>query len=658
MANRIMVFPGVRRFVSAAVVLAASLMIGMASAQDVNDQPVATADEPLEAFIEREMREKMEEFKVVGATIALVRDGEMIYAKGFGDADTENGIKVTARDTLFRWGSISKTFTWTAIMQLVEQGKVSLDADVNDYLVDVKITEAFGAPIRLKHLLAHTPGFEDEGLGHLFEVDPGKVLPLKDYLIRYQPKRVRPAGQVFAYSNYATALAGQIIANVSGMPYENYIEDNIFKPLGMNDSTFREPLLERSPGRIDPDLLSRVSKGFVADEDGIRQNNKFTLISGVGPAGAISSTATDMAKFLLAHMLGCTLGEVRLMKPETCATMHSALTPLNASGTVNNYHGFFQHRKIGAHNRIGHNGGTIHFHSQMGWYPELQFGFLMSTNTTTGAKLYKHMEEAIVTRLFGDKTVTPEPISPAADFASRADKYVGYYQNTRRNYSSIEVLNSLFMGSSKVTSDEDGYLILHLDSGPVKAAEVKPNLFRAVDKEDYYEFVENDAGDVIYLKALRSYDKVSWYQAPENRLILIVATFVFLFIGALVLLVRSMRRIAKDDPLTVKKARRRILASLLLWVAFPVTLGLAILGTIQRGELLQEFPSPMAVAALGISVFAAVFSVVPTWSVISMWREGVWGPVWRGYCTLLVVAVWLFVLQLHAIHLIGFNYTS
>lgn len=641
-----------------AVTLPLALTKPLLANEEAKQQALLADPAALDAFITGEMSEKMKEFKVAGATMALVYQGKLIYAKGFGDADAKAGRKVVAEDTLFRWGSISKTFTWTAIMQLIEQGKISLEADVNDYLHDVSIPEAFDGPVRVKHLLAHTPGFEDAGLGHIFEHNPEDVLSLKEYLLRYQPKRVRPAGKVFAYSNYGTALAGQIVENVSGMRFEDYIQAHIFKPLGMKDATFLEPTPERLGLTMDKKLEARLSKGFLAGEDGPRQTDKFTFGTQVAPAGTISAPATDMAKFAQAHLESCALNGARLLGPETCARMHSVLTPLNAGGRLNNLHGFFQHYRNAGHNRIGHNGGIISFHSQMGLYPDLDFAFLISTNTDTGPLLYKYIEEALVKRLFGDKTMVPEMIQPAADFASRADKYAGYYQSTRRSYSSIEILYALFQGSKKITVDPEGYLVATEQGQPVKLVEVKPNLFREVEKENYYEFVEDEAGRVVYLKALRSFDKVAWYQAPENRLLLLAGTLVFMVIGLLAMTVRSLKRFSCRDEPVVKSARRRLLTALSGWLIFIVALVAGIVGHISANDLLTDFPSPLVVGALAVGIIACLVSLLPAWSAFKLWREQGWGVGWRSFYSVLVIAIWLFVVQLNALHLIGFNFMN
>ncbi|HEY7698254.1 MAG TPA: serine hydrolase domain-containing protein, partial [Vicinamibacteria bacterium] len=199
--------------------------------------------EELEAFLDGAIASQMRSYHVASATVSVVKDGELYFAKGYGWADREKRTSVDPEKTLFRPGSISKLFTWTSVMQLVERGKIDLDADVNTYLKDFKIPDTFpGKPVTMKHLLTHTPGFEDGALGYLLIKDEHQLVPLSASLAAHVPWRVRPPWTYSSYSNYGAALAGLIVANVSGMPFEEYVEKNIFEPLGMSHSTFREPL--------------------------------------------------------------------------------------------------------------------------------------------------------------------------------------------------------------------------------------------------------------------------------------------------------------------------------------------------------------------------------------------------------------------------------
>src|SRR5688572_24051006 len=188
---------------------------------------------------------------IAGATVSVVKDGKLLFAKGYGFADVQKKQKVSPQDTLFRPGSISKLFTWTAVMQLFEQGKLDLDRDVNEYL-DYKIPDAFGKPITLKHILTHTPGFEEQ-IKDLFLTDSTKP-NLGQYLKTHIPGRIYPPGTVPAYSNYATAVAGYIVERVSGRPFDEYVAENILKPLNMTRSTFTQPL--------PADLAPLMSNGY------------------------------------------------------------------------------------------------------------------------------------------------------------------------------------------------------------------------------------------------------------------------------------------------------------------------------------------------------------------------------------------------------------
>src|SRR6185369_15089245 len=193
----------------------------------------------LETFLDGIVPLQLEADDIAGATIAVVKDGKVLFAKGYGYADYEKKKPVSAEETLFRPGSVSKLFTWTAVMQLVEQGKLDLNRDVNDY-IDYKIPEAFGKPITLKNILTHTPGFEEQ-LKDLLRTS-SESPNLGEYLKTHIPARIYPPGTVPAYSNYGAALAGYIVERVSGLPFNQYIEENIFKPLGMTHSTFAQPL--------------------------------------------------------------------------------------------------------------------------------------------------------------------------------------------------------------------------------------------------------------------------------------------------------------------------------------------------------------------------------------------------------------------------------
>ncbi len=186
----------------------------------------------LETFVDTEISSELTESGVPGAAIVIVKNGTLLLAKGYGTMDKENNRPVVVNQTLFRVASVTKLFTWTAVMQLVEQGKLSLDADVNTYLKTFQIPNTYPQPITLANLMSHNAGFEsDEALGYV--PNASDLLPLGDYVARYIPARIRPPGEVSVYSNYGASLAGYIIEQTSGLSFEEYVETKILEPLGM-----------------------------------------------------------------------------------------------------------------------------------------------------------------------------------------------------------------------------------------------------------------------------------------------------------------------------------------------------------------------------------------------------------------------------------------
>lgn len=345
----------------------------VAPKQDVSQPPVpgqaaagphemTAAD--VEAFLDGLVPLQIKEDDIAGVTISVVKDGKLLFAKGYGYADVEKKKPVSAQETLFRPGSISKLFTWTAVMQLFEQGKLDLDRDVNEYL-DYKIPDAFDKPITLKHILTHTPGFEEQ-IKDLFLVDSTKP-NLGQYLKTHIPGRIYPPGTVPAYSNYATAVAGYIVERVSGRPFDEYVTENILKPLNMTRSTFAQPL----PAELAP----LMSNGYRLGSDA---PGPFEVINAF-PAGSLSSTATDMAQFMMAHLAEGQLGSAQILKPETARLMHSRLFALDDAANAMCY-GFYEESRNG-HRIIGHGGDTIYFHSDLHLVLDQKLGFFVSYNS-------------------------------------------------------------------------------------------------------------------------------------------------------------------------------------------------------------------------------------------------------------------------------------
>ncbi|MEO8574597.1 MAG: serine hydrolase domain-containing protein, partial [Pyrinomonadaceae bacterium] len=449
------------------------------SDKDPSVAPALTAAD-VEAFLDGILPLQIERDNIAGATIAVVKDGRVLFSKGYGYADVANKKSVSVEETMFRPGSISKLFTWTAVMQLQEQGKLDLNKDVNEYL-DFKIPDAFGQSITLTNILTHTPGFEEQ-IKDLFVVDT-KPPNLGDYVKTHIPTRIYPPGKVPAYSNYATALAGYIVERVSGKQFADYIDENIFKPLGMNRSTFVQPL--------PANFTDAMSNGYrIATDDPL----PFEMVTAF-PAGSLSSTASDMSKFMLAHLQGGQLNGQRILKPETAALMHTRLFGLDdaAHGMA---HGFYEEDQNGL-KIVGHGGDTIAFHSDLHLLLDKGVGFFVSYNSAGKGEV---SNRTIIWNAFLDRyypyTVTGEAVPNAKEEAEKAS---GSYILSRRAETSFLRVASV-LGEAAVGINADNTISVGILTGasgaPVEWMAVGPGKFRDVDGEDLLIFKPDDSGDM------------------------------------------------------------------------------------------------------------------------------------------------------------------
>ncbi|HYV13357.1 MAG TPA: serine hydrolase domain-containing protein [Pyrinomonadaceae bacterium] len=431
----------------------------------------------VEAFLDGIVPLQLARNDIAGATIAVVKDGKLLFAKGYGYADVKNKKPVSPQETLFRPGSISKLFTWTAIMQLYEQGKLDLDKNINDYL-DFKIPDAFGKPITLKNVMTHTPGFEEQ-IKDLFDTKP--VTPnLGAYLKTHIPARIYPPGTVPAYSNYATAVAGYIVERVSGQPFEQYVAEHILRPLKMTHSAFSQPLPQ--------ELAPLMSSGYRLGSDD--SAGPFEIVNPF-PAGSLSSTATDMAQFMMAHLQDGQLGDARILKPETARLMHSRLFALDDAANAMCY-GFYEETRNG-HRIIGHGGDTVFFHSDLHLVLDQNLGFFVSYNSAGNSSGLGDSPRANVWEAFLDRYYPyTAPATASATAHDDAKAAAGTYVLSRRSDKSFLAVASILQQFT-VSPVGDGDIEVPQLTGP----NGKPKRWQGVGP---MMFVERDGQDKLIFK--------------------------------------------------------------------------------------------------------------------------------------------------------------
>ncbi|BBD98789.1 hypothetical protein SAMIE_1022900 [Sphingobium amiense] len=401
---------------------------------------------------------------IAGAVVVVVKDGQVLTARGYGYSDMRSRVPVDPARTMFRPGSISKLFTWTAVMQQVEAGKIDLNRDINAYL-DFRIPPSHGKPITMRHLMTHTGGFE-ETAKYLIVEKAGQKHPLGDVLKRWVPARIYAPGEMPAYSNYGASLAGYVVERVSGERFEDYVQRHIFAPLNMRHSSFEQPL----PASLAPLL----SKGYnVASEE----PKPYEIIE-LSPAGALSSTGQDMARFMLAFLDN----RGALMKPETRARMFADVNrpipalPAMALG--------FYHEDRNGQVIVGHGGDTNWFHSDLHLLVNSNVGIYMSFNSA-GKEAAAHvirqrLFDQFMARYFPESGSERRTASTARDHGRLM---VGHYVSSRASTSNWLRFIGL-LGEVEVSQNSDDTITVSalLDPAgvPKRWREVAPFQWREV----------------------------------------------------------------------------------------------------------------------------------------------------------------------------------
>lgn len=666
---------------AASVPLAWSLPVLAADggATRATDHPLTAAD--AEAFFDGLLAGQMRRYHVPGAAVAVVRDGQVLLAKGYGYADLEARSPVDGASTLFRIGSVSKLFTWTAVMQLVEDGLLDLDRDVNEYLdgAPFRVPPAFGQAVTLSHLMNHTAGFEDRAAG-LFSHDAADVRPLGEVLARVLPRRVRPPGEVVAYSNHGAALAGYLVERVSGQPWETYVEEQILEPLGMEHTTARQPM--------PPRLADHLAVGYVYDAALARFERQGFEYLPVAPAGSISASAADMARFMLAHLQLGHLGGATILRPETAQAMQrtSHVQHPRLGGIA---HGFLE-QPYGTLRTIGHGGDTPLFHAELRLIPSHGVGIFVAYNAPEGAKARDEAILAFLDRYFGSyadwpgtsATVRPDEV-PAGPGTGDARRFAGVYKPTRAPRSTLDRLLELLTATTVRPDplDEAGSSLLVTFGGMPgvrRFRQLEPGIFQEVDGPGRIAFAPGAAAGVeqggdgsgrdrLLMGSAWMGERLAWYEAPPFQIGVAAACFA-LFLSA----VMGWGASGVSAWWRARRARRGLRG----WNGGHVgsrgprmarwTVGLiAALFSGVISSLLVVLQDPMSLAfgvptgvraALGIALAAALASPAAAVAAVTAWRRRFFPVTGLMHLALVAAAAAVFTLWLHWWNLLGFRF--
>lgn len=402
---------------SASVVTACTASNGAPASVQVSTEKVSLEGaKEVEAFADPLFADKMKKFNTVGSNFVVVKDGKVVLSKGYGYANKEKKVPVD-KDTVFQIGSVTKSFTALAAMQLVDQGKVDLKHDIQEYLGEMKVPNKTGKPLTMFDLLTYTSGVDLPDIVTDFSLEYlNKDISMKGYLNTHMPTVVRTPGEAYTYDNFGFMLAGYAVENISGMPYSQYMEKNVFKPLGMNKTSVR----------LTPEVLSNLAahygpSGELLPTIGFAPSEK--------PEGSMASTGEDMAKYLIMHLNKGVFEGKEIVSKKSIDLMHTyqifadPTIPITTVG----FEGYFNNLMNGQHVIL--KGGNVPGHSSLiAILPEKNTAFYMSYNNDSMMSL--DVYEAFMNHYF-PKTEKTQPSTYTSVSEQAAQAYIGLYKNTR-----------------------------------------------------------------------------------------------------------------------------------------------------------------------------------------------------------------------------------
>jgi CubicO group peptidase (beta-lactamase class C family) len=602
------------------------------------------------AFADAWFTAALETGRFPGAVFAVVHEGEVLLARGYGVSSLTTREPVDAERTLFPVASVTKLVTATAVMQQVERGALDLHRDVTDY-VDVLIPRASGA-ITLAHLLTHTAGLEDRYIG-VAVPHPGNV-PELGVLLREMPAQIRPAGELVMYSNHGYALAGHVVESVTGQPFRTYLREQILEPLGMLRA------------RVDPSAALHadtvLSEGYFGGPGRHVEVPEFYI--GVWPAGSLQATALEIAHFMLAHLEGGRIGDRRILQEATAAEMHRRQFT-HDDRLAGWAYGFAEY--TGSQRAVLHDGDIPGFNSRLFLLPELRLGFFTVNN---GSDLQWRVD---LTDAFLDRFV------PAHGGAAHADAdpdgmprgaFGGHYRSARYPRTTADKLAGIAI-EYRVREHADGSLTLlpppipGFPAGPSRWVPAGPLLYRNVEDDEYLAFREGEGGNSALLFAPLfgipwAYHGIHWIESLRVQAAFAAFTIV-LFLSAaagwpVAALARALRSGSRGDRLRRRESRAGARTAR---IAAGSGAGVMLLFTVSLALVFQ----PLAVGdrtAAYVAFSLPLAAMLPTAAAVALtiraWREAFWGTAARVHLTAVTAALILFLPFLAYWNLLGYRF--
>jgi CubicO group peptidase (beta-lactamase class C family) len=622
--------------------------------------PSTLSDSPdtLAAFFDPIITKEIGAGHVPGAVVCVVHGGKAPFSKGYGSASLEADIPIDPETTLFRVGSISKLVTATAVMQLVEQRRLDLNADVNQYLKDFQLPRTYKDPVTLAHLLTHTAGFDDRFLGMAART-AADLVPLGVYLARRMPPRVMPPGAAISYSNHGYALAGYIVETATGRSFRDYVQENIFNPLGMDHSHFT----------LIPDPGAPFAVGYTyyfRKHHRAPDDYPFTV-----PASSLTTTANDMARFMIAHLQDGRFQDTRILGEDTARFMHERHFTHHPDWTGWTY-GFAEHFTHGRRT-LEHTGLIWGFATLVMLLPDDDAGLFVSSTTDDG-RLYSVVRARFLDAYFPHEEDPPPPAVPAGA-TDRIDRVSGYYRNNRycrTTFLKFSVMIPRFVPEIHIRRGRDDGVLLLSYAGwrpkPQQLVEVEPYCFqgfyvagadpakRRLAEGPRVAFRLDDSGRVTDLfNGNSAYERIPRYETWGVQVVAVVVSLILCAYASLAWPIAAGRRRRRNAPALHPGVRATLwfaTAASALNFLFAIAFTVFILA--MNPPDIGYGPPPVLVGILVIPVISGIMTLLlAPWSIAA--RKYLPRPC-RLHLAVTTVASVLFLTLLAYWNLLGFQF--
>ncbi len=591
--------------------LALALIVGMllchtSIAFALEETPSGVLFNDLESFIDDYVAKYIGETSP-GLAVVLVKDDEIVFSKGYGYSDLEKGIHVNPETTLFEYGSISKLFVYTAVMQLVEDGILNLNEDIRTYLPEGFLRSLrYDDPITLLHLMNHTAGFED----HLFDVvvTSGVHQSFENTLMHNQPEQIYQPGTITAYSNYGVALAAYIVQSMVDQEFHEYITREIFLPSEMM-MTFSHPDLNEKSVVVD-----NKANGYRPIGNGQFRIGRWSYLP-LYPVGGVNGTAEDLARFAKALMPTESEKSVLFNERETLNQMLSQSHAMGP-GLSGFAHGFIEFD--GLFRAVGHGGNTAYFTAQMNIVPEKRFGVIILSNAANEMDLTLGLTNALLGENLDQKPLYKGVLPDV-------EQVTGVYISARRPYNSFLKLYG-FLSPLKVNKTGADTIEISYAGQAGQFKQIAPFLYKRVEAEGaifryHFDFVYFQMEDGVVKRVSGDFVPLppgySQGRLLLDGMIAVASTLFFLltFIG--VLMKKIIHKIKKSKKLVSEGKINSVCLIYLLPMVFLISNNVALIGRmlINHFRSFSEFKPqillnyPLGMVSLAIGVVALAYSI-------------------------------------------------